>query len=237
MYTNHVDPKHFESVTAIDARLAEIEHEKRTLLARKEALLKLAPNNDFGPNLTPTQKIAIFRNLFRGRQDIFANRWQNQQGRAGYSVACNNEWVHGICNKPRIKCMDCQHRQFSELNDQIIYRHLAGQQVVGLYPLLQDNTCYLLAVDFDKGNWQDEVKAIAKVCVDLAIPHVVEISRSGQGAHLWIFLKIGFQQVRLDYLGLLCWIKRWRSFLTCHSIPTTDYSLIRMCYQREVLAI
>jgi hypothetical protein len=108
------------------------------------------------------QKIAIFRNLFRGRQDIFANRWQNQQGRAGYSVACNNEWVQGVCNKPRIKCVDCQHRRFSELNDQVIYRHLAGQQVVGLYPLLQDNTCYLLAVDFDKGHWRDEVKAIAK---------------------------------------------------------------------------
>ena len=189
MSTNQADPKHFESVATIDARLAEIEHEKRTLLARKEALLRSTPNDESGSNLTPKQKIAIFRNLFRGRQDIFANRWQNQQGRAGYSVACNNEWMQGICNKPRIKCVDCQHRQFSELNEQVIYRHLAGKQVVGLYPLLQDNTCYLLAVDFDKGHWQDEVKAIAKVCADLEIPHLIEISRSGQGAHLWIFFE------------------------------------------------
>ena len=189
MSTNQADPKHFESVATIDARLAEIEHEKRTLLARKEALLRSTPNDESGSNLTPKQKIAIFRNLFRGRQDIFANRWQNQQGRAGYSVACNNEWMQGICNKPRIKCVDCQHRQFSELNEQVIYRHLAGKQVVGLYPLLQDNTCYLLAVDFDKGHWKDEVKAIAKVCADLEIPHLIEISRSGQGAHLWIFFE------------------------------------------------
>lgn len=205
MSTHPAGSKDFESIAHIDARLAEIENEKRALLARKEALLRLTPTDDSSSNLTPKQKIAIFRNLFRGRQDIFANRWQNQQGRAGYSVACNNEWVQGICNKPRIKCMDCQHSQFSELNDQVIYRHLAGQQVVGLYPLLQDNTCYLLAVDFDEGHWQDEVKAIAKVCVDLEIPHVIEISRSGQGAHLWIFFedRVPASEARLLGFALL----------------------------------
>ena len=212
MYTYHVEPKHFESVASIDARLAEIEHEKRTLLAHKEALLRVTPVDDNGSNLTPTQKIAIFRNLFRGRQDIFANRWQNQQGRAGYSVACNNEWVQGVCNKPRIKCMDCQHRRFSELNDQVIYRHLSGQQVVGLYPLLQDNTCYLLAVDFDKGHWQDEVKAIAKVCLDLAIPHVIEISRSGQGAHLWIFFEDSVPASEARLLGFALLDKAMESY-------------------------
>ncbi len=96
-----------------------------------------------------------------------------------------NEWIKGICNKPRIKCQDCSHRQFSELSDQVIYRHLAGQQVVGLYPLLQDNTCFLLVADFDKGSWQDEVKAMSSACIELRVPHVIEISRSGNGAHLW----------------------------------------------------
>ena len=212
MYTDHVDPKHFESVTSIDARLAEIEHEKRTLLAHKEALLRVTPVDDNGSNLTPTQKVGIFRNLFRGRQDIFAKRWQNQQGRAGYSVACNNEWVQGICNKPRIKCMDCQHRRFSELSDQVIYHHLSGQHVVGLYPLLQDNTCYLLAVDFDNGHWQDEVKAIAKVCLDLAIPHVIEISRSGQGAHLWIFFEDSVPASEARLLGFSLLDKAMESY-------------------------
>ncbi len=120
-------------------------------------------------------------------------------------MACNNEWVQGICNKPRIKCQDCTHRQFSELNDQVIYRHLAGRQVVGLYPLLHDNTCYLLAADFDKGSWQDEVKAMSIACAEYGVPHVVEISRSGNGAHLWIFFdeKISANEARLLGFRLL----------------------------------
>jgi superfamily II DNA or RNA helicase len=93
----------------------------------------------------------------------------------------------------------------SELNDQIIYRHLAGQQVVGLYPLLHDNTCYLLAADFDKGSWQDEVKAMSRACTEYGVPHAVEISRSGNGAHLWIFFddKVPANEARLLGFGLL----------------------------------
>ncbi|MES9851761.1 MAG: hypothetical protein ABW170_08015 [Candidatus Thiodiazotropha sp. L084R] len=115
--------------------MTEIEQEKQQLIALREELQKSKPTPPVSGSFSPEQKIAIFKSLFRGRTDIFANRWQNQKGRSGYSVACNNEWVQGICNnKPRIKCLDCTHRQFRELNDQVIYRHLAGQQVVGLYP-------------------------------------------------------------------------------------------------------
>lgn len=195
----------FRNISAIDARLAELEQEKQQLIALREGLQKYKPTPSVSDSFSPEQKITIFRNLFRGRTDIFANRWQNQQGRSGYSVACNNEWVQGICNKPRIKCQDCNHRQFSELNDQVIYRHLAGQQVVGLYPLLHDNTCYLLAADFDKGNWQDEVKAMSRACAEYSVPHAVEISRSGNGAHLWIFFdeKVSANEARLLAFGLL----------------------------------
>ena len=112
----------FESTTEIDARLAQLEQEKKQLLALRELLQQPSPNTSDSPLYSPDQKIALFRGLFRGRTDIFANRWQNKQGRSGYSVACNNEWVQGICHKPRIKCQDCNHRQFTELNDQIIYR-------------------------------------------------------------------------------------------------------------------
>lgn len=195
----------FDSVWAIDARLAELENERLSLLARRDALQKAKSNTQINSSLSPSEKIAIFRSLFRGRHDIFASRWQNQQGKSGYAVACNNEWVKGICNKPRIKCQECQHRQFSELTDQVLYRHLAGQQVVGLYPLLNDNTCYLLAADFDKGNWQEEVKALSKACVQLNVPHAIEISRSGLGAHLWIFFedKVPAAEARLLGFGLL----------------------------------
>lgn len=135
----------FHDISAIDSRLADLEQEKQQLIALREELQKSEPASPLSDSFSPEQKIAIFRNLFRGRTDIFANRWQNQRGRRGYSVACDNEWVQGICNKPRIKCQDCNHRQFSELDDQVTYRHLAGQQVVGLYPLFLDNTTLLFS--------------------------------------------------------------------------------------------
>ena len=195
----------FQSIAEIDSQLVALEQEKKQLLALREQLQQPPSNTSDAPLYSPEQKIAIFRGLFRGRTDIFANRWQNKQGRSGYSVACNNEWVQGICHKPRIKCQDCNHRQFTELNDEIIYRHLAGQQIVGLYPLMPDNTCYFLAADFDKGQWQDEVNAMSKACQNFGIPHAIEISRSGNGAHLWIFFneKVPAKEARLLGFGLL----------------------------------
>lgn len=105
----------FRDISAIDARLTTLEQEKQQLIALRKKLQISKPTPPVSDSFSPEQKIAIFRNLFRGRTDIFANRWQNQQGRSGYSVACNNAWVQGICNKPRIKCQDCNHCQFSEL--------------------------------------------------------------------------------------------------------------------------
>ena len=205
MPNQHHSGDKFRDISAINARLSELEQEKQQLTALREELQRSKPTPPTSHSFSPEQKIAIFRGLFRGRTDIFANRWQNQQGRSGYSVACNNEWVQGICNKPRIKCLDCTHRQFSKLNDQVIYRHLAGQQVVGLYPLLHDNTCYLLVTDFDKGSWQDEVMAMSRACNEYGVPHAVEISRSGNGAHLWIFFdyKVPANEARLLGFGLL----------------------------------
>ena len=207
-------------ISAIDSRLAELEQEKQQLTALREKLQRSKPTPPVSHSFSPEQKIAIFKGQFRGRTDIFANRWQNQQGRSGYSVACNNEWAQGICNKPRIKCQDCNHRQFSELNDQIIYRHLAGQQVVGMYPLLQDSTCHLLATDFDKANWQDEVKAMSRACTEYGVPHAVEISRSGNGAHLWIFFddKVPANEARLLGFGLLD-----KAMETCPNLSFDSY--------------
>ena len=96
-------------------------------------------------SLTINQKIALFKQLFKGRADVFATRWQNSKGRSGYSVACHNEWVPDICKKPNIKCSECPNRQHKALDDQAIYDHLVGKHIVGLYPLLPDNTCHLLA--------------------------------------------------------------------------------------------
>lgn len=169
----------------INNRLLEIEQERQQLLFLKEQLLAATFNES--NVLSVSEKIYLFKQRFGGRTDIYANRWQNKQGKSGYSVACDNEWVSGVCQKPKIKCQDCNYRQFSALTDQVIYEHLIGKKVVGLYPLLPDNTCYLLVADFDKKNWQQEVQAMSQACDFYKVPHLIEISRSGNGAHLWVF--------------------------------------------------
>ena len=134
-------------------------------------------------------KLALFRSLFRGRTDVYPVRWESKAGKSGYAPACANEWRPGVCDKPRIKCGDCGNRKLLPLTDEVVYRHLAGEWVVGIYPLLSDDTCYFLAVDFDEAEWRDDSKAFVQSCHELDVPVALEISRSGQGAHGWIFFE------------------------------------------------
>lgn len=194
----------------IDKRLAELAQEREALIALREAVVQRqsAVQNSaqqLPVYLSTDQKVQLFKKLFKGRQDVFARRWQNSKGRSGYSFACHNEWLPGTCDKPRIKCTECQNRAYKALDDQVIYDHLAGKQIIGLYPLLADNTCHLLAADFDKQDWQDAVRAMAQTCLQLNVPHAVEISRSGNGAHLWIFFSefVLARDARLLGFGLL----------------------------------
>ncbi|MBT8767338.1 TOTE conflict system archaeo-eukaryotic primase domain-containing protein [Metapseudomonas boanensis] len=137
--------------------------------------------------LATDAKLELFRRLFQGRADVFPLRWESKTGKSGYSPACANEWRVGVCEKPRIKCGECPHRQLIPLSDQVLYRHLAGEIVIGVYPLMPDDTCHFLAVDFDEADWRDDVRAFAQSCRELEVPVAVEISRSGHGAHAWIF--------------------------------------------------
>lgn len=142
-----------------------------------------------GPASTQ-EKLTLFRRLFRGRGDVYALRWQStSSGRSGYGPACANEWRQGICEKPRVACRDCQHRELLPLSDAAIYGHLAGEHTIGLYPLLGDDRCHLLAVDFDKQDWRDDARAFMRSCQELAVPAALEISRSGEGAHAWMFFE------------------------------------------------
>jgi len=168
-------------------RLSELEKEKVALLSWRNELQRAA-QSPTSMQLTPNQKAELFRGLFRGRQDVYAVRWESSSnGRSGYAVACANEWVQGICQKPRIKCGECPHKKFKPLDFSAVYDHLSGKHVAGLYPLLPDSSCYLLAVDFDKEDWRADVRALAQACRDEGVPYLVEISRSGAGAHLWVF--------------------------------------------------
>ncbi|MCL2716279.1 MAG: DEAD/DEAH box helicase family protein [Alphaproteobacteria bacterium] len=142
------------------------------------------------------EKIALFRSLFRGREDVYARRFDNPRtGKSGYSPACANEWVSGKCARPKVKCARCGSRQFLPLTDEVVRQHLSGEDargrpfVVGIYPLMVDEHCAFLAYDFDKSSWREDVAACLEVCRLSGLPAALERSRSGQGAHLWLFFE------------------------------------------------
>ena len=143
---------------------------------------------------SPAAKIALFRSFFRGREEVYPRRFESRKtGRGGYSPACGNEWVRGVCEKPRIKCSECPNQRFLSVTDDVVRQHLSGRDdlgrefVMGLYPMLADETCYFLAADFDGENWQEDAGAFRETCRRLSLPVALERSRSGKGGHVWLF--------------------------------------------------
>lgn len=145
------------------------------------------PTTYVSSGFSTEQKITLFRSLFNGRADVFSRRWESRSGKSGYSPSCDNEWKPSVCEKPKIKCSQCNNRALTPLNDKVLYDHLSGKQTIGVYPLLKDDSCGFLAVDFDKSNWQEDVLAFLQTCDELSIPSSLERSRSGNGGHVWIF--------------------------------------------------
>jgi superfamily II DNA or RNA helicase len=188
-----------EAVEAVLARLAGEESQARHRLAtlRAElASLAAAPRIQVGIPLTraaatpvtPEEKVGLFRQLFSGRQDVFPTRFVSKKtGKPGYAPACTNKFVRGVCELPKIKCGDCPNQAFVPVDDAAVMAHLRGQHVLGVYPLLEDETCWFLAVDFDKKTWTDDVAAFVATCRDVGLRPSVERSRSGDGAHVWFF--------------------------------------------------
>ena len=198
-------------IEQIQARLVANEVERRELEAIRSDLLSRRPRKpaeirQANPVMDATivttassgaEKIALFRRLFIGRSDVFPVRWENQRtAKSGYAPACANEWVRGICGKPRAKCGECPHQAFIPVTDEIIEKHLRGGDasrtsggdfVAGVYPLLPDETCWFLAADFDEANWASDAMAMLKTCHANGVPAALERSRSGNGGHVWIF--------------------------------------------------
>ena len=161
--------------------------------------------------LSLDERVALFMSLFKGREDVFARRWFSKStGKAGYQPVCVNEWRRGVCDKKTYKCAECPNRDFAPLTSQDVYRHLEGKDenccdVVGLYAIMPDNNCSFLCTDFDdkscKHGYKDDVLAFVGVCRDWQIPYAIERSRSGNGAHVWIFFEKPLPAFKARRLG------------------------------------
>jgi hypothetical protein len=141
------------------------------------------------PPGSPIEKVRLFRQLFRGREDLYPTRFESKKtGKAGYAPACSNKWDPGLCAlKSGGKCGECTHQAFLPADDRAVLGHLRGEHVMGVYPMLPDETCWFLAVDFDKHTWKEDVGAFAETARRLGLAVLIERSRSGNGAHAWFF--------------------------------------------------
>jgi hypothetical protein len=131
-------------------------------------------------------KVTLFRNLFRGREDVYAVRKQFKSGEWGYVPASIRDWKAVLSAAAALrKKVDQKTRKLLPLTDDVLRQHLEGKHTVGVYPLLLDETCWFLAVDFDKKSWKEDVAAFLETCREVGVPAVLERSRSGNvGAHV-----------------------------------------------------
>ena len=134
-------------------------------------------------------QIESFKSLFRGRQDIYAIRWE-KDGKAGYMPAYKVDWTdYRKFKSAGGSFKDYSKKDFQPLTDETIIRHLQGVETIGIYPLLEDNTSFLIAADFDDKNWKESILKLYSVCSKHGIPSYIERSRSGNGGHLWTFFE------------------------------------------------
>jgi len=173
-------------------------------------------------SLNYQERIDLFFDLFKGRRDVYPIRWENYKtGMSGYSFVCENEWKKPICIKAKgQKCKDCNSRQNAKFTKEVAEKHLLGQLTAGIYPLLEDNTTYFLAIDFDKKGWQKESLSFIEVCKKYDIPAYLEQSRSGNGGHVWIFFSDKYPAVKsriiafalLEEIGIISSLSKEQSF-------------------------
>lgn len=183
-------PELIQRIRALEAECADLHAENRRLRNMPVAMPEIAePGGTSEPSdmeapiharSVETEKIALFRRIFRGREDVYAVRWTGKTGKSGYSPAAVADWSQRDAQgKPA--------RTLLALTDEAIRDHLTGKQTVGVYPLLLDEMCHFLAADFDKDGWQEDAAAFLETCRNWKVSVALERSRSGKGGHVWIF--------------------------------------------------
>ena len=193
----------------IEARLSAIEVERVALVEEKARLetasvAASAPDGVHADQPTPEEKADIFLKLFRARESVYPRLWENSKtGKKGYAPACRNEWVRGVCEKPKVKCSECTHQAFPPLDRDAVLDHLRGRHTIGTYAIREDNTCVFLAADFDGHGWQKDILAYKRAAESLEVPVTLERSRSGDGAHAWIFFSEPVPAVLARRLGTM----------------------------------
>jgi hypothetical protein len=190
-------------ISVIEERLAELKSETRLTEKRLDSLRHALWNPERSTSAGTSQAIrvscrvdhtvakivSLFRSVFRGRDDIHPQRWINSKtGKKGSSPVCQNERVRGVCDKPRIKCGDCPNQSFLSVTDKTLLDQLQGRHVVGVYPLLRDETFRFLAVDLHKASWKDDVAAFSRSCEGFNLPIAIERSQT-ETAPMWVFLR------------------------------------------------
>lgn len=201
--------KEHNALRAENEELKSILQEHGIVYPKEESLF----SNKIFPAITLSldEKTTLFRSYFKGRDDVFARRWFSKTTeKSGYQPVCINEWRRGICDKKKYKCAECPNRSFASLTNQDYYRHLEGKDengcdVIGLYAILPDNKCTFLCTDFDDKNcthgYKDDVLAFTAICKEWGIPYSIERSRSGNGAHVWIFFEEPLPAYKARKLG------------------------------------
>jgi superfamily II DNA or RNA helicase len=214
MTENGSDSLPFEPPDQENVRLREENARLRRLLAVHSISIPQLPAENPPPTKTvepappvdkeerARQRIALFRSLFRGREDVYSRRWENADGRHGYMPVVVKDWK--AINKSRAedrKKVDQKTRRFLPLTDAVIEDHLLGKETIGVYALLPDETCWFLAADFDKTTWEYDSLAFLETCRELKVPAALERSRSGKGGHIWIFFERALPAITARKLG------------------------------------
>jgi superfamily II DNA or RNA helicase len=195
-------------LTELAAELLKTEEELVALTSDEQLKLGATPAHAVQIPRTPAEKISLFLNLFGTRRSVYPQRWENNKsGKSGYSPTCNNDSFanrqSGICRKPKVKCSECPHKRFPPLDERAVESHLRGEQTLGVYAIGTDDTCRFLAADFDGEGWRDDVLAYREAAERVGLTVAIERSRSGNGAHGWIFFAEPVPAVTARRLGTI----------------------------------